>query len=289
MNAVVIILCALLAATALVGLGVLYVRYSRSPAAQWKHRVRAAVGRQQDRLRSAQRELAVVDRRLGTESLRNDYFERHLGGLAVEELIKYPGIGPVTASRLRDAGLTHVPRVERARLGTIAGIGPSREQDIRKALRQVRREAESRFEAGACPEAVAFLEERKRREAQLGGQRAEAERAVHDAEAAVAELAERARIARQITFFGHLFGRRPPALTDELLAQSLTVASPPAATSAASPSTPTSQPASVVSPLAAVPATSRREESVLMLEAPATAGTTAAAAPPVDDSPLGRL
>src|SRR5262245_62057738 len=240
MNPVVIIFCALLAATALVVVGVFYLRYARSPAAQWKRRVRAAVDRQRDRLRSAQRELAVIDRRLGTEHLRKEYLERYLGGLPVEELIKYPGIGPVTASRLRDAGLTHVPRVERARLGTIAGIGPSREQDIRKALRQVRREAESRFDAGACPEAVAFLEERKRREAQLGGQRAEAERAVHDAETAVAELAERARITRQITFFGHLFGRRPPGLSDELLAQPLTVASPPPATPAPFPSTPTS-------------------------------------------------
>src|SRR5262245_65981765 len=121
MNSVVITLCAILAATALVILGILYFRYARSPAAQWKHRVRAAVARQQDRLRLTQRELALIDRRLGTEQLRTEYFERFLGGLAVEELVKYPGIGPVTASRLRDAGLTHIPRGEQARLSKTAG------------------------------------------------------------------------------------------------------------------------------------------------------------------------
>ena len=291
MNPVVIILCAILAATALVVLGVLYLRDSRTPAAQWKHRVRAAVARQQDRLRSAQRELALIDRRLGTETLRSEYFERYLSGLAVEELIKFPGIGPVTASRLRDAGLTHIPRVERARLSTIAGIGPSREQDIRKALRQVRREAESRFEAGACPEAVAFLEERKRRESQLGGQRAEAERAVRDADAGVAELEERVRIARRITFLGHLFGHHSPGLSDELMARPLSVASPPppAVTPALVSSSPVRSPVPAASVAATAPSP-RREEPVLMLEAaPAATRAPAVATAPVDDSPLGRL
>jgi uncharacterized tellurite resistance protein B-like protein len=296
MNPVVIILCASLAATALVVLGVLYVRYARSPAAQWKRRVRAAVARQQDRLRSAERELALIDRRLGTDQLHSEYFERYLGGLAVEELIKYPGIGPVTTSRLRDAGLTHIPRVESARLGAIAGIGPSREQDIRKALRQVRREAESRFDAGACPEAVAFLEERKRRESQLGGQRASAEQAVRDAEVAVSELEERARIARRITFLGHLFGRQPPGLSDELMARSLTVASPPPAPISTMVAPSTSIPAQAQerapvlssTPVAAATApTLARGESAWMLEAPPRAPVVAA--PPADDSPLGRL
>jgi uncharacterized tellurite resistance protein B-like protein len=217
MKAAVLIFFGLLAATAAVTLLILYLRYASSPAAQWKKRIRAAVSEQEGRLRAARRALADLDRDSDDRGLREEFFDRHLRGLAVEELARYPGIGPATVSRLRDARLATVGACARARLSAIPGIGPARQADLRDALRKVRREAESRFEAGACREAVAFADERRRRQAERDRRRREAAAETRAAEAALAGLRDQAQAADGITFVGHLFKHDLHALADEIL------------------------------------------------------------------------
>ena len=108
-----------------------YRRYANGPAAVWKRRVRAAVAEQQARLRIARQELAAAaDADAG--GLREEHLALQLRGLGVEELAKYPGIGPVTVARLREAGLTNVADCGRARLTAVAGIGPSRQADLKE-------------------------------------------------------------------------------------------------------------------------------------------------------------
>src|SRR5436309_12974239 len=140
----------LLLAVALLLLTLLYIRYRNTPAARWKARVRAAVAEQEARRRRARKELVAAD--LDDRELRREFLDRQLEGVAVEELAKYSGIGPVTVSRLRDAGLTTVAACVRGRLSGVPGIGPVRESDLKDALKKVRREAESRFDAGASPQ-----------------------------------------------------------------------------------------------------------------------------------------
>jgi uncharacterized tellurite resistance protein B-like protein len=216
------ILLIALAILAPIGAGALlavYVRYRNTPAARWKQRVMITVGRLEAQSRAARMDLARLDRAGDLISLREEYLNRLLSGIAVEELVRFPGIGPVTASRVRDAGLSNLAVVSRANLNAIPGVGPSRAKDLREAIRQLRSEAESRFDAGACPEAVAFAEERKRREAGREHLRQAAEQSIRNANAALAEMEQLIRVARNVSFLEYLLRRPAEGLTAELMAK----------------------------------------------------------------------
>jgi uncharacterized tellurite resistance protein B-like protein len=199
----------------------LFVRFRNTPGAQWKWRVFRATGKFETQLRAARMELNRLDRAAELIPLREQYLIRLLSGIAVEELVRFPGIGPVTASRAREAGLTNLVMLSRANLTTIPGVGPSRAKDLHAAIRQLRSEAESRFDAGACPEAVAFAEECKRREADREHLRQAAEQSIRNANAALAGMEEFIRVARQVSFLGYLLRRPVKGLTDELMAKPL--------------------------------------------------------------------
>jgi len=270
---------------ALVVFGIAYLRYAGTPRARWKYRVMKAMREQQSRLNAARWRLAEKPRD-DSAKLREEFFGHDLGGLAVEELARYPGIGPVTVSRLRDAGLTTVGDCARVRLSGIQGIGPSRQAELKQAIRSARRDAESRFDAGASRGAAAMAEEINRRHVDRQRQQIAAEGQVRAAEASLAAMDEQVRVARGVTFLRYLRGRKPDGLTDELMNRPIVevavAAAQPAEVQASAPSTPATTPAAAIvdatpKPLIA-PATpvARRAESVKLL-------------PPVDDSPLGRL
>src|SRR5262245_38089513 len=212
----VLVILAGLVLAIMIALGVVYLRYTNSPAGRWRRRTLAMVVEQENRLRSARRQLAANDS-VDSTKLRDQYLDRYLRGLPIEELARYPGIGPVTVSRLRDAGLTTVADCARVRLSGIQGIGPSRQEELKEAIRKARRDAESRFDAGASPGAVALAEEMKRRELNRQRRQREAEQDVRAAEATLAAMEEQVRIARGITFAGYVRGRKPEGLTDELM------------------------------------------------------------------------
>jgi uncharacterized tellurite resistance protein B-like protein len=198
--------------------GFFYLRFLRTPARVWKGRLLSVRTTLEEKLRSAQRTLAEIDAE--PPGLRQEYLDRHLRGLSVDSLMGYPGIGPATVSRLKDEGITSIDATLKVRLEDIGGIGPSRGTELIKAVKQVRQDAVSRFDAGACPEAVAYAQEVARRKAEGQQRRGAAEASVRTAEAGLAHLAERSRIAAGISFWGYLFGKPVPGLTDSVMAES---------------------------------------------------------------------
>ena len=132
------------------------------------------------------------------DRLRREYVGRHLRGIAVEELIRFPGIGPVTVSRIRDEGFTNIYACQKGNLGRVPGVGPSREADLRTALRQVERDAESRFDAGACPEAVAFKEELAVAKERRADERSTAEAKARAYRAVLQSLQEHEKIVAEL-------------------------------------------------------------------------------------------
>jgi len=281
---------AVLLAAALLVLGLLYLRYRFTPAARWKARVRSALAEQEARRRRARRQLAEAGHDPDDHELRREFLDRQLQGVAVEELAKYPGIGPVTVSRLREAGLATVAACGRARLSAVPGIGRVREADLKDALKKIRREAESRFDAGASPQAAAFAAERKRRQADRDRRRQQAEAEVRQAEAALAALGDQARIARGVTFFGHLARRQPPGLTPEVMS------GPPAAMLEPRPAPAEPEASARAEPVLVGPVSNLSELPRGSPAPPAGAALADASHPagsplvlPPDTSPLGRL
>jgi uncharacterized tellurite resistance protein B-like protein len=90
-------------------------------------------------------------------------------------------------------------------------------------MSQLAREAESRFDAGACREAIAFAQEKTRREAERQKGFEDANLAIRDAESALKSLEEKSLIARGITFIGHLMGHEPPSGLQSMLDKPLIV------------------------------------------------------------------
>src|SRR5205807_2975730 len=88
---------------------------------------------------------------------------------------------------------------------SIPGIGRTKGDDLRKAVRNLTHEARSRFEAGACPEAqdlrrrLAALEaDRRARELARG-------RELAAVDATLVETDALAEAARHVTFWNYLF------------------------------------------------------------------------------------
>ena len=119
------LVCLLVLAVTSLVLVVLYIRYRNTPAARWKARVRAAGRRSGGPTAGGPGgSWPRSTRTRKTAELRQEFLDRQLEEVAVEELAKYPGIGPVTVSRLREAGLTTVAACVRGRLSAVPGIGP---------------------------------------------------------------------------------------------------------------------------------------------------------------------
>ena len=153
--------------------------------------------------------------------LRNDLFWRQIQGISVDELVRYPNIGPVTAAKLRSAGLKTVAICSRYKLATFRASVPARAADLTVAINQVLLEAKSRFEAGASTEGAEYKKAMTSRRAEFEQRRIAADTALHVAESFLATLRERARIADHVTFVGYLLRRQPPGLTVEIMNQPL--------------------------------------------------------------------
>src|SRR5437879_561794 len=136
---------------------VLVWRYRRWPPYVWKQLLcRRIVELSNGRLtleREAAQGIEPAARRLADE-----LFRRHLQDVPLEQLAEYPGIGPATLDRLRQAGCRRVADVTAARITNIEGIGPTRARDLAAAIRSLTQSVGSRFDAGACPEAHEYSE-----------------------------------------------------------------------------------------------------------------------------------
>src|SRR5262249_22633731 len=71
--------------------------------------------------------------------------------------------GPVTVGRLQERGIRNLRQLRKPLTVEVPGLGPKRMGDLQNAIRSLLRDAASRFEAGACPQAQELA---RRREAQ---------------------------------------------------------------------------------------------------------------------------
>jgi uncharacterized tellurite resistance protein B-like protein len=192
--------------------------YRRSPEKRWRDRVLQA-------LQTAQRLAASEHARMRRAGLPHDAedaavreqaFRSFLQGISVNELEAYPGIGPGTTTRLREAGYADLASLQAARVGA-AGLGQKRLADIKHAVRNLTRQARSRFDAGACPEARELA---GRLQALQAARTEEGACAAARHKAAVqvgAQLQPLADLARHIRFTGFMRGQTHLAVARPLL------------------------------------------------------------------------
>lgn len=215
MQTALIVLFVLVVLTAVISLGLFHWQYRSWPPRVWAERVIIRL----DSLRDRRRQL--VGHRNTTQTaiaeLYDKHFRRHLRGIAVETLTEYPGIGPATVERIRDAGYSRVGDITEVRFDTLAGIGPTRTKALREAVRKLVRDARGRFDAGACPEAQEY---RRRAVTLKANDREQAEARVRElaaVEDALAETTTLYDLAKDVSFWAYLFHHEVPGITDEVM------------------------------------------------------------------------
>lgn len=198
-----------------------YGQFRRAPVRAWRDRVLTHVGdlrRQRDLL---QREEAASQ--WSISRLRGEAWQRYLQSRPVSLLQAHSGIGPATVGKLEEAGLRSLADIAAFRFERLPGIGEVRAKDLMRARDAEIKEARSRFDAGACPEAQEFRRQLAAADA------TERERALaRDAELSALNRAVDAALpyetlARQVTFLRFFFNAIPRELSDALMRQPLPV------------------------------------------------------------------
>jgi uncharacterized tellurite resistance protein B-like protein len=214
MQTAIVIFFALLVAAAAVGLGYMNWEYRHWPPYLWKQRLRRRLAELRDRRDDLESPARGQD---PTAQLHATYFRRHLQGVPLEKLIDFPGIGPGTVDRLRQAGRRSLADAVGSHFDDVPGVGRVRAKDLRAAVRELVRQAQSRFDAGATPEAHEY---RRQLDALRAGERERAlarDRQLAAVEEALREADELDDLAADVTFRAYLFHRHVPGLTDEVL------------------------------------------------------------------------
>src|SRR4051812_1661309 len=129
-------------------------RFLRSPEGRWREAVLQAMDAAYHRAQAEEEEMrrAGITHETDDQALRDQAFHAFLAGISVAELDAYPGIGPVTVSKLRDAGYTNLAALHEARI-EVDGLGQKRLADVTHAVGDLVKQARGRFNAGACREA----------------------------------------------------------------------------------------------------------------------------------------
>src|SRR5262245_52358302 len=104
------------------------LKFRATPEARWARAVRAAAAELGAQVRAAESAQGQAWRELSTETtrLRERALEGFYGSISVEALADYPGIGPVTVSRLHERGLHHLGQLRKPLTVEIPGLGPKR-------------------------------------------------------------------------------------------------------------------------------------------------------------------
>ncbi|HEX4612560.1 MAG TPA: hypothetical protein VH092_30480, partial [Urbifossiella sp.] len=126
-----------------------YLLYRATPAARWRRRVVAHLRALQARHTA----LAAETDRAELELARLDaeYFTRLLASIPTDRLADYPGVGPATVDKVKQAAGPRIADVLGHPLNGIPDIGPVRATAIVNALEAVFKDARARFDAGGCP------------------------------------------------------------------------------------------------------------------------------------------
>jgi tellurite resistance protein len=205
-----------------------YQRYRATPEARWARNVRGLGAQLEDRMRRAQREAAATERDYQVESQRRREaaFHGYLESLSIERLADYPNIGAATVGRLQQNGLSTLGRLRKARINP-SWFGPKRTADLKEAMQALLRDATSRFEAGACPEAQQVRLHLEALAGQFQPRIAAARRQQQEAQDDLTRLRRVLEVADGVTFWRY-FAKRPcPRLTAELLHTPVTKLLPP--------------------------------------------------------------
>ncbi len=232
----------------------IYSRFQQTDAVRWARRLEQHVAG----LNNRREQLLQPADRGEIHRVEADLYHQHLRSVSVQELTRFPGIGPGTVVRVSSRfGLT-LADVAVSSFEQLPAIGPVKAKDLRDAVAKLQSEARSRFDAGACPEAI----ECRRRVTEIKVKYRETERALElvAVNATLAECRPLIVVARGVTFFNYFFQQTVPGLTDEILSQpfpQVQGASPTAAPVAASLAIPIPPPLarSVTSPALTKPTT----------------------------------
>jgi hypothetical protein len=216
------ILLGLLLATALVSGVALYFPFRRSQEFRWREQVYylADECRRQQRRERDQLEQSRARHEAEELQLRAAAFEAFLAQIPVRELDSFPGIGPVTISKLEEAGFRHLARLRGSR-PHIHGLGPKRLADLDSAMRQLLTKTAAEFDSGS-PRESQQLKLHLHELATQYQQQEEASRArLRALEAFGTSLQDRLTLARQVTFPRYLRAGRgslvPPRVLQEAL------------------------------------------------------------------------
>jgi DnaJ-domain-containing protein 1 len=205
-----------------------YRRYRATPEVRWAKNVRGLGAQLDDRIRRAQREAAAIERDYQVESQRRREaaFHGYLESLSVERLADYPNIGAATVGRLQQNGLNTLGRLRKARINP-SWFGPKRTADLKEAVKALLRDATSRFEAGACPEAQQAGLHLEALASQFHPRIAAARKQQQEAQEDHTRLKPVLEVADGVSFW-RFFRKRPyPGLTPELLHTPVTKLVPP--------------------------------------------------------------
>ena len=233
----------------------LYWCYRISPAGAWKHYLLAHIRSLQARQAALRHDSASTKELI--HRLQTEAFGRHLRTIPVEKLTDFPNIGPVTLTKLQDAGCRTLADAVNARFETIAGIGAGRVASLVSAVRSLVKDARSRFDAGACPEAQECRRQVDAMRATEHDHDEARSRELLAIEIALKESFDLYPLATTVTFPDFLVRRPVHGLTDEVMRRPLpepkplpTPPAPPPAPTPAPPAVPLSSPAVAAKPAA---------------------------------------
>jgi hypothetical protein len=199
---IIVVLFALLGLAALITGHVLYFQFCHSPEKRWRDEVLGLVADGQRHVRTEDQQLRQLraDEEATSCSAQGEAFLSYLSETPIGELEAYPGIGPGTVGKLREAGYRNLAALHRARI-QIHGLGEKRMADIDYAVRDLVRKARATFDAGACPQARWLAQELNEITAKYDGRQASARARSKAARHFIDELEDHMRAAQEVTFW----------------------------------------------------------------------------------------
>lgn len=216
MRIVIVVFFALLFLTAVVSLAIFYFQFTNWPPRVWRRRLESTLAEYRNMIAradddpSARREAA----------LRDERFQQYVHTIPLDRLADYPGIGPKTVEGLKDGGFERLDQLWQLNWWrSVPGIGEARAKALTTAAKTIRSDAETKFDAGTCPEGRDWLVERDRLRAGARAAAIERERTKEAAQKAIREAQSLVDLAHTVTFGSFLFHRHECPVTDDVMAR----------------------------------------------------------------------
>ena len=184
---------------------VFHLRFQQRPDKKWKDQVFEEL----NRVRGLQAGFRLRPDRIdsdwkkATQALQKKLFARMLSAIQVEQLENYPGIGPATVDRLRQAGYQDIQRLHNVYI-SLASIGAKRQADINNAVGILARQAWDRFAGGGCAEAKEYARIVATRQTEIDAEKRRVRVSLKAAEQILLQLEQLAEEASVVTFWNFI-------------------------------------------------------------------------------------